>query len=92
APLEEAGLVGRTHEKDDRRRGTVRLSAAGRGAFEVRAASEEADEAALFAALSAAELPTPADLLRKPVVAAETGPGTTDRGPHAPRRSRSTGT
>ncbi|MFI9832160.1 hypothetical protein ACIHIX_31270 [Streptomyces sp. NPDC051913] len=87
---ERAGIF--VHGKGDRRPVTVRLSAAGRGAFEGRAGPEEADEVAFVAALSAAEQRTPADLLRKPVVAVETGPGTTDRGPHAPRRSRSTGT
>jgi DNA-binding MarR family transcriptional regulator len=84
APLEEAGLIGRTHESTDRRRVRVRLTEAGHDAFELHAASEEADEVALLAALTAQEQRTLADLLRKLVVAAEGEPD-----PPAPRRSRS---
>lgn len=87
APLEEAGWIGRTHESADRRRVRVRLTDAGYAAFEQHAASEEADEVALLAVLTAAEQRTLADLLRKLVVAAESGPV-----PTAPRRSSSTGT
>ncbi|MES5820354.1 MarR family transcriptional regulator [Streptomyces sp. RG80] len=86
-PLEEAGLIGRTHESADRRRVRVRLTDAGYAAFEQHAASEEAGEVALLAVLTAAEQRTLADLLRKLVVAAESGPV-----PTAPRRSSSTGT
>ncbi|MGW7205748.1 MarR family winged helix-turn-helix transcriptional regulator [Streptomyces sp. NPDC054837] len=84
APLEEAGLIGRTHESADRRRVLVRLTDAGYAAFEQHAAAEEEDEVALLAALTAEEQRTLADLLRKLVVAAESGPDGL-----APRRSRS---
>jgi len=83
-PLEEAGLISRTHVQADRRRVLVRLTDAGHAAFEQQAESEEADETALLSALTEAERRTLADLLRKLVVAAESGPG-------GPRRSRSTG-
>jgi DNA-binding MarR family transcriptional regulator len=72
-PVEEAGLIVRTHESDDRRRVRVRLTDAGRAAFERHAAKEEAGETALLSALSAAERRTLADLLRKLVLAAEAG-------------------
>ncbi|MEU6142949.1 MarR family transcriptional regulator [Streptomyces sp. NPDC047081] len=70
-PLEEAGLISRTHETADRRRVRVRLTEAGSAAFEQHAATEEAGEVALLSALTAAEQRTLADLLRKLVVAAE---------------------
>ncbi|MPY35050.1 MarR family transcriptional regulator [Streptomyces adustus] len=73
AAVEEAGLIVRTHESEDRRRVRVRLTAAGHAAFEAHAASEAEGEHALLAALSAAEQRTLADLLRKLVAAAETG-------------------
>ncbi|PWI14694.1 MarR family transcriptional regulator [Streptomyces sp. Act143] len=84
APLEEAGLIARTHESADRRRVRVRLTEAGHAAFERHAAVEEADEVALLAVLTPAEQRTLADLLRKLVVAAEQGPE-----PSVPRRPRS---
>ncbi|MFJ2398520.1 MarR family winged helix-turn-helix transcriptional regulator [Streptomyces sp. NPDC087843] len=73
APLEEAGLITRTHEAADRRRVEVRLTDAGYAAFEQHAVSEDEGENALLAVLSAAEKRTLADLLRKLVVAAESG-------------------
>ncbi|MEU6351440.1 MarR family transcriptional regulator [Streptomyces sp. NPDC047072] len=86
-PLEEAGLIGRTHEKGDRRRVTVRLTEAGHAAFERQIVSEEEGEIALLAALTAAERLTLADLLRKLVVSIEAGPAAAS--PPGPRRSRS---
>ncbi|MGW1777708.1 MarR family winged helix-turn-helix transcriptional regulator [Streptomyces sp. NPDC002143] len=90
-PIEDAGLIVRTHESGDRRRVRVRLTDAGRAAFERHAASEEAGESALLSALSAAERETLADLLRRLVLAAETGPDATAPAPPAPRSSRSAG-
>jgi len=84
APLEEAGLISRTHEKADRRRVSVRLTEAGHAAFEEHLASEEVGEVALLSVLSEQERQTLADLLRKLVVAAEAGPT-------APGRPRSDG-
>ncbi|MFJ9147799.1 MarR family winged helix-turn-helix transcriptional regulator [Streptomyces sp. NPDC102270] len=81
APLEEAGLVVRTHEDDDRRRVRVRLTEAGHAAFEQQVLSEEAGELALLAALTPAERRTLADLLRKLVVTAESALD----GPRRPR-------
>jgi DNA-binding MarR family transcriptional regulator len=72
ASVEDAGLIVRTHEDDDRRR--VRLTEAGHAAFEQQVASEEAGELALLSALTPAERRTLADLLRKLVVAAESSP------------------
>lgn len=88
-PLEEAGLIGRTHETGDRRRVRVRLTEAGHAAFEQQVALEEEGEIALLAALTAAERLTLADLLRKLVVAVESGPS--EASPPGPRRSRSDG-
>ena len=89
APLEEAGLIVRTHEDADRRRVRVRLTDAGHAAFEQQVASEEADELALLEALTPAERVTLAELLRKVVLAAE-GDAAGQVVP-VPRRSRSTG-
>jgi len=83
-PLEEAGLISRTHERADRRRVLVRLTDAGHAAFEQQAESEEADETALLSVLTEEERRTLADLLRKLVVAVESDQA-------GPRRSRSTG-
>ncbi len=91
-PMEEAGLIARTHETGDRRRVRVRLTDAGHAAFTQHAAAEEAGEGALLAALTAQEQQTLADLLRKLVVAAEGGPDATGPLPPAPRRSRPAGT
>ena len=71
APIEDAGLITRTHDTGDRRRVRVRLTEAGSAAFEEHASREERGEAALLAPLSPAERQTLADLLRKLVVATE---------------------
>lgn len=89
APIEEAGLITRTHETGDRRRVTVRLTDAGYAAFERHVAAEEAGETALLSVLSAAEQRTLADLLRTLVVAVESAPDAAGPAPHGPRRSRS---
>ncbi|MEU0409579.1 MarR family winged helix-turn-helix transcriptional regulator [Streptomyces griseorubiginosus] len=86
-PLEEAGLIVRSHEDPDRRRVRVRLTDAGHAVFDRQIAAEEEGELALLAALTPAERLTLADLLRKIVVAAEAGQGAP--APPAPRRSRS---
>ena len=70
-PLEDAGLVSRTVDRDDRRRVHVRLTAAGRRAFDRHARLEGRDEAALLSALSAAEQRELADLLRRLVLTIE---------------------
>ena len=70
-PLEDDGLVTRTVDKDDRRRVHVRLTAAGRRAFDRHARLEGRDEAALLAALSPADQRRLADLLRQLVLAIE---------------------
>jgi DNA-binding MarR family transcriptional regulator len=70
-PLEDAGLVSRTVDRDDRRRVHVRLTAAGRRAFDRHARLEGRDEAALLSALSAAEQRDLADLLRRLVLTIE---------------------
>ncbi|MCT9077993.1 MarR family winged helix-turn-helix transcriptional regulator [Streptomyces fulvoviolaceus] len=90
-PLEEAGLISRTHQSGDRRRVRVRLTEAGNAVFEQHVASEEAGDVALLAALSAAERQTLAELLRKLVVAAESGPDAAVPASSAPKRSRSAG-
>lgn len=79
-PLEEAGLITRTHETGDRRRVRVRLTEAGYDAFERHAVSEDRGEHALLAVLTEEEKRTLADLLRKLVEAAESGPA----GPQPP--------
>jgi len=71
-PLEADGLVTRTVDKDDRRRVHVRLTAAGRRAFDRHAKLEGKDEAALLSALSATDQRRLADLLRELVLAVET--------------------
>jgi DNA-binding MarR family transcriptional regulator len=88
-PIEEAGLITRTHETGDRRRVRVRLTAAGHAAFEAQAGSEDAGESALLAALTEPERRTLSDLLRKLVLAAETEHGGPAPAPPGPRRSRS---
>ncbi|MER5748790.1 hypothetical protein [Streptomyces sp. NPDC002088] len=69
----------------------VRLTDTGHAAFEEHAVSEDAGEHALLAVLSEAEKRTLADLLRKLVVAAETGRTELSPAPPGPRRSRSAG-
>ncbi|MGX1913299.1 MarR family winged helix-turn-helix transcriptional regulator [Streptomyces phaeochromogenes] len=85
-PLENAGLITRTHDAADRRRVHVRLTPAGYDAFEQHAASEEHGENALLSVLSEGEKRTLADLLRKLVEAAEAAPDGSE-----PKRSRSHG-
>lgn len=87
APLEEAGLIVRTHEDGDRRRVRVRLTDAGHAAFEQQVVAEEEGELALLSALTPAERLTLADLLRKLVVTAESRTA----GQTAPGRSGSAG-
>ena len=70
-PLEEDGLIARTVDKDDRRRVHVRLTAAGRRAFDRHARSEGRAEAALLSALSPADQRRLADLLREVVLVVE---------------------
>jgi DNA-binding MarR family transcriptional regulator len=70
-PLEDDGLVTRTVDRDDRRRVHVRLTAAGRRAFDRHARSEGRAEAALLSALSPADQQRLADLLRELVLAIE---------------------
>ena len=65
APLEEAGLIARTHDTDDRRRVEVRLTDAGHEAFERHLKAENRDETDLLAPLTEAERRTLNDLLRK---------------------------
>jgi DNA-binding MarR family transcriptional regulator len=69
-PLEEAGLLTRTHDAQDRRRVEVRLTDAGYRAYEQHAMAESRGEGDLLAPLTPAERRTLADLLRKLVVAA----------------------
>ncbi|MGW2645720.1 hypothetical protein ACWC2T_12560 [Streptomyces sp. NPDC001393] len=69
----------------------VRLTEAGHAAFEAHAAAEDADEGALLSALTETERRTPADLLRKLVLAVEGEPGASGPGSPSPRRSRSAG-
>jgi len=58
-------------DRDDRRRVHVRLTAAGRRAFDRHARLEGRDEAALLSALSAPDQRRLADLLRELVLAIE---------------------
>jgi DNA-binding MarR family transcriptional regulator len=64
-PLEEAGLVVRTHDSGDRRRVEVRLTEAGHEAFERHARAENRDETDLLAPLTPQERRTLDRLLRK---------------------------
>jgi DNA-binding MarR family transcriptional regulator len=70
-PLEDAGLVARTVDREDRRRVHVRLTAAGRRAFDRQGKHEARDEAALLSALSPTDQRRLADLLRELVLAIE---------------------
>ncbi|MFF3576534.1 MarR family winged helix-turn-helix transcriptional regulator [Streptomyces mirabilis] len=88
-PLEEDGLIARSHHMADRRRVEVRITDAGYAAFEQHAVSEDRGENALLAVLTPAEKRTLADLLRKLVVAAETAASASDPSRPSPRRSRS---
>ncbi|MFG2367527.1 MarR family winged helix-turn-helix transcriptional regulator [Streptomyces mirabilis] len=88
-PLEEDGLIARSHHMADRRRVEVRITDAGYAAFEQHAVSEDRGENALLAVLTPAEKRTLADLLRKLVVAAEAAASASDPSRPSPRRSRS---
>ncbi|MEV0643724.1 MarR family winged helix-turn-helix transcriptional regulator [Phytomonospora sp. NPDC050363] len=74
APLEEAGLIVRTHDTRDRRRVGVVLTEAGHRAFEQHIGAEEHDELRLLSALPPQERLILADLLRKLVSAVESEP------------------
>ena len=71
SPLEDAGLIARTVDRHDRRRVHVRLTAAGRRAFDRQAKHEARDEERLLSALSPADQRRLADLLRELVLAIE---------------------
>ena len=73
-PLEEAGLITRANDVADRRRVRVRLTPAGYEAFEQHASTEEQGEGALISVLTSDEKQMLANLLRKLVVAVESGP------------------
>lgn len=75
APMAEAGLITRTPDPVDRRRVHVRLTPAGAEAFERHVSAEERGEAGLLAPLRRQERQALADLLRKLVIAVESGPG-----------------
>jgi DNA-binding MarR family transcriptional regulator len=79
-PLQEAGLITRAVDAADRRRVHVRLTQAGHDAFGQHASSAEHGEGALLAVLSTDEKHTLASLLRKLVIAVESG---TDAPPRA---------
>ncbi|AKU18042.1 MarR family winged helix-turn-helix transcriptional regulator [Luteipulveratus mongoliensis] len=73
-PLEDAGLIARSHGDGDRRRVRVRLTTAGSAAFEQHARSEERHDTDLLSALTADEKVALADLLRKLVIGVESEP------------------
>jgi DNA-binding MarR family transcriptional regulator len=70
-PIEEAGLIARSADGDDRRRVHVRLTPLGHRAFEEHASVEGKGEGALLAPLTPTERVTLANLLRKLVYAIE---------------------
>jgi len=70
-PLEEDGLITRSVDRGDRRRVHVRLTAAGRRAFDRHARLEGRDEAALLGVLSPADQRRLAELLRELTLAVE---------------------
>lgn len=72
ATLEERGLISRIHHREDRRRVTVRLTAAGNEALESTLGQEEARETKVLSVLTDREKDALAGLLRKVVLAAET--------------------
>ncbi|MCU7723518.1 MarR family transcriptional regulator [Actinoplanes sp. KI2] len=65
APLEEAGLIVRSHDTDDRRRVEVRLTDAGHDACERHLRAENRDETDLLAPLTEDERRTLDGLLRR---------------------------
>ena len=64
-PLEQAGLIARSHDAGDRRRVEVRLTDAGHDAFERHLKAENRDETDLLAPLTVQERRTLDELLRK---------------------------
>jgi DNA-binding MarR family transcriptional regulator len=70
-PIEQAGLIRRTPDVDDRRRVHVALSDAGHAAFERQASAEQHGEHELLAALTTDERRQLADLLRTLVLSVE---------------------
>jgi DNA-binding MarR family transcriptional regulator len=75
AAIEEAGWIVRAQDAGDRRRVHVRLTPAGNAELERHLGAEGKGESVLLSTLRPAERRTLADLLRKMVLAAETGPG-----------------
>lgn len=72
-PMEDSGLITRATDDGDRRRVHVRLTAAGSTALERHLEAEDEGEGALLTALTGEERRALADLLRKLVVALESG-------------------
>jgi DNA-binding MarR family transcriptional regulator len=72
--LEEDGLITRANDAVDHRRVHVRLTPAGYEAFEQHASTEDQAEHALLSVLTEEERQALADLLRKLVIAVESGP------------------
>jgi DNA-binding MarR family transcriptional regulator len=64
-PLEQAGLIARSHDTGDRRRVEVRLTDAGHDAVERHLKAENRDETDLLAPLTVEERRTLDELLRK---------------------------
>jgi DNA-binding MarR family transcriptional regulator len=73
--LEDLGLIEREHDRCDRRRVRVRLTADGHRAIETVVSDVNAREAALFAGLTKREQRLLADLLRKVLRTSETPEG-----------------
>lgn len=71
SPLEAEGLIERSTDPHDRRKVHVRLTAAGKRAFDRHGQHEGADEAALLEHLSVADQRRLADLLRTLALAIE---------------------
>ena len=74
SPLEDDGLITRRPDPDDRRKVHVRLTAAGKRAFDKHGQHEGRDEAALIDHLSVADQRRLADLLRTLVLVIEEAP------------------
>ena len=69
--LEQAGLITRSTDLDDRRRVHVKLTAAGSDSFERQVGSEQHRQSAVLSVLSPVERQTLSDLLRKVCAAIE---------------------